>query len=90
MKHRGMAVLLLAIAAFALTGLTAQLEAATAQKQSFSIFQPNKKKTQTAAAQAERLQESFRLPVRQRAADAHRFGLPLRVRRPQSPAAGCL
>ena len=49
MKHlRGMAVLLLAIAAFALTGLTAQLEAATAQNQSFSIFQPNKKKTQTA------------------------------------------
>lgn len=49
MRHmRGTAVLLLGLAVLALTGLTAQLEAATTQKQNFSAAQTSKKKAQTA------------------------------------------
>jgi lipoprotein-anchoring transpeptidase ErfK/SrfK len=55
---RKAAVLLLGLAAFTVTGLTAELQAATTQKQSFSIYQ-TQKKTQKAEPRSDACKNPF-------------------------------
>lgn len=71
------AALLFALAAFALTGLAAQVGASTAQKQSFSIYQTHKKKPQSAKRKASSCKNPFKClfgsPSRTRTASASVF-----------------
>jgi lipoprotein-anchoring transpeptidase ErfK/SrfK len=74
---RGTAVLLLGLAVLALTGLGAQLEAATSQKQNFSSIQTTKKKTQTTQRKPNACKNPFAClfgtPARTRTASASLF-----------------
>jgi lipoprotein-anchoring transpeptidase ErfK/SrfK len=78
MKHPlRTAAMLLGLAAFALTGGAAMVEASTKQKQSFSIYQTQKKKVRTAKRKTDACRNPFKClfgnPTRTRTASSSLF-----------------